>query len=158
MAGASRKHVLVEGNIIRELGTRLKGRPCTVLTSNMRVRVRATGLYTYPDASVVCGKPVFEDILGDTLLNPTVVIEVLSPSTEAYDRGEKFSQYRRLASLQEYVLIAQDRALVEHYRRRGDLWVIGDLRSLDDVLHLESIDCQIPLSETYYQVEMESET
>ncbi len=156
MAGASRKHVLVEGNLIRELGTRLKGRPCTVLTSNMRVRMGATGLYTYPDASVVCGQPVFEDIQGDTLLNPTVLIEVLSPSTEAYDRGEKFSQYRRLASLREYVLIAQDRVLVEHYRRRGDLWVIGDLRSLAEVLHLESIDCQIPLSEIYYQVEMEA--
>jgi Uma2 family endonuclease len=157
MARASRKHVLVEGNILRELGTRLKGRPCTVLTSNMRVRVRATGLYTYPDASVVCGRPEFEDIQSDTLLNPTVLIEVLSPSTEAYDRGEKFSQYRRLPSLQEYVLIAQDRVLVERYRRRGDLWVISDLHSLDDVLPLESIDCKIPLSEIYYQVEMEAE-
>ncbi|MBX7236314.1 MAG: Uma2 family endonuclease [Caldilineales bacterium] len=156
MAGASRKHNLITLNAASELRRQLRGRPCEVYVAEMRVRVGATGLYTYPDASVVCGQPVFEDIQGDTLLNPTVLIEVLSPSTEAYDRGEKFSQYRRLASLREYVLIAQDRVLVEHYRRRGDLWVIGDLRSLADVLHLESIDCQIPLNEIYYQVEMEA--
>lgn len=158
MAGASRKHNLITLNAASELRRQLRGRPCEVYVAEMRVRVGATGLYTYPDASVVCGQPVFEDIQGDTLLNPTVLIEVLSPSTEAYDRGEKFSQYRRLPSLREYVLIAQDRVLVEHYRRRGDLWVIGDLRSLAEVLHLESIDCQIPLSEIYYQVELESET
>lgn len=155
MAGASRKHVLIEGNIIRELGNRLKGRPCAVLTSNMRVRVRSTGLYTYPDASVVCGKPEFEDINGDTLLNPTVLVEVLSPSTESYDRGEKFMQYRRLPSLQEYVVVSQDKVLVERFRRVGDLWVIGDVHRLDGVLRLESIDCEVPLSEIYYQVEME---
>lgn len=154
MAGASHKHVLIEGNIIRELGNRLKGKPCEVMTSNMRVRVRSTGLYTYPDASVVCGRPEFDDVQGDTLLNPTVLFEVLSPSTEAYDRGEKFSQYRQLPSLQEYVLVSQDKVLVEKYRRMGELWMMNDARTLDGVLRLESIDCEVPLSEIYYQVEV----
>lgn len=153
MAGASRKHVLIEGNIIRELGNRLKGRPCEVMTSNMRVRIPSTGLYTYPDASVVCGKPEFDDAQGDTLLNPTVLIEVLSPSTEAYDRGEKFAQYRQLPSLQEYVLVSQERVLVEKYRRMGELWVMSDVRTLDGVVRLESIDCELSLSEIYYLVE-----
>lgn len=157
MAGASRKHNLITLNLASELRRQLRGRPCEVYVTEMRVRVRSTGLYTYPDASVVCGKPEFEDVNGDTLLNPTVLVEVLSPSTEGYDRGEKFMQYRRLPSLQEYVVVSQDKVLVERYRRVGDLWVIGDVHQLDGVLRLESIDCEVPLSEIYYQVEMEEE-
>lgn len=157
MAGASHKHVLIEGNVIRELGNRLKGRPCEVHTSNMRVRVRPTGRYTYPDVSVVRGKPEFEDAKLDTLLNPTVLIEVLSPSTEAYDRGEKFADYRRLPSLQEYVLISQDKVRVERFARRGNFWVLSDLVSLDDVLRLDTIDCEVPLREIYDRVEMGEE-
>ena len=152
MTGASRKHNLISGNVIRELGNQLKGRPCEVYPSDMRVRVRPTGLYTYPDVSVVCGEPLFDDSRGDTLLNPTVLIEVLSPSTEAYDRGEKFAQYRRLDSLQDYVLIAQDTVRVEHYRRRGELWVLSEMNDLDDELQLKSIDCTVPLREIYDKV------
>jgi Uma2 family endonuclease len=118
----------------------------------MRVQVRPTGLYTYPDVSVVCGEPLFDDSRGDILLNPTVLIEVLSPSTEAYDRGEKFAQYRRLDSLQDYVLIAQDTVRVEHYRRRGELWVFSEMNDLDDELQLKSIDCTVPLREIYDKV------
>ncbi len=158
MAGASHKHVLIEGNVIRELGNRLRGRPCEVHTSNMRVRVRRTGLYTYPDVTVVCGKPEFDDAKFDTLLNPTVLIEVLSPSTEAYDRGEKFVQYRRLPSLQEYVLISQDQTRVEYFRRQGELWILSELNTPDSVLRLESIDCAVPLREIYDRVEMNQET
>lgn len=132
MAGASREHNLIATNVVRELSAQLKGRPCETYPGDMRVKVSETGLYTYPDVVVVCGEPRFEDEHGDTLLNPTLVVEVLSPSTEAYDRGEKSSHYRRLASLAEYVLIAQDRCHVERYARRPDgLWLLAEARGLD---------------------------
>lgn len=153
MAGASRNHSLIEGNLIRELGNRLRGKPCEVYTSNMRVRVWMSGFYTYPDVSVVCGRPEFDDTEMDTLLNPTVLFEILSPSTEAYDRGEKFARYRRLSSLREYVLVAQDRVAVECYRREGDFWVLETCESLDDTLRLQSLDCELPLREVYDRVE-----
>jgi Uma2 family endonuclease len=105
-AGASRSHNLIVGNVTGELRAQLRGRPCEVYPADMRVKVSETGLYAYPDVVVVCGEPRFEDEHLDTLLNPTVIVDVLSPSTEAYDRGEKFAQYRKLASLREYVLIA----------------------------------------------------
>ena len=101
MSGASRAHNLITGNTHREVSSQLRGRPCETYVSDMRVKVNTTGLYTYPDVVVVCGEIRFDDAQKDTLLNPTVLIEVLSPSTEAYDRGEKFAHYRRLASLQE---------------------------------------------------------
>jgi hypothetical protein len=110
--------------------------------ADMRVKVSPTELYTYPDVTVVCAEPQFEDAEVDTLLNPTVLVEVLSPSTADYDRGGKFAHYRRLASLQEYVLISQDRPLVEHYVRRGsDQWLLTEQRGLEDTLVLPSIGC-----------------
>jgi Uma2 family endonuclease len=118
----------------------------------MRVRVNRTGLYTYPDVVVACGEILFEDDQVDTLLNPVVVIEVLSPSTEAYDRGEKFAHYRRLDSLREYVLVAQDRVRVERYVRQGEQWILSELSALDDVLALAAIDCQVGLREIYERV------
>jgi Uma2 family endonuclease len=154
MAGVSREHSLIVGNVGREIGNQFKGRRCEVHTSDLRVQVSETGLYTYPDLVAVCGEPEFEDEELDTLLNPTVVIEVLSESTEAYDRGAKFAHYRQLATLQEYVLIAQDRCLVEHYMRQEDgSWV---LRAYDDpqaVLELLAIGCVLPLAEIYGRVE-----
>jgi Uma2 family endonuclease len=120
----------------------------------MRVKVSPTGLYTYPDVTVVCGEPEFEDADVDTLLNPKVLVEVLSPSTADYDRGGKFTHYRPLTSLQEYVLISQDRPLVEHYVRQGqDEWLLTDQRSLQDTVILPSIQCQLPLSEIYLKVQ-----
>jgi Uma2 family endonuclease len=107
MTGASREHNVIATNTSRALGNQLSGRPCETYQSDMRVKVSETGMYTYPDVVVACGTPAFEDAYVDTLLNPTVIIEVLSPSTEAYDRGEKFAHYRRLPSLREYLLIAQ---------------------------------------------------
>ncbi len=108
MAGASRRHVKIMVNTVVSLAAQLKERSCEVFTSDMRVKVSATGLYTYPDVAVVCGKPRFDDDQEDILLNPTVIIEVLSKSTEAYDRGEKFALYRALESMTDYLLIAQD--------------------------------------------------
>ena len=120
----------------------------------MRVRVSPTGLYTYPDVVAVCGEAAFEDDEVDTLLNSTMIVEVLSPITEAYDRGDKFRQYRELASLREYVLVAQDKVLVERYTRQGEDWLRADFRSLDESLRLDSIDCEIPLREIYAKVKL----
>ena len=106
MAGASREHNLIAGNVSRELGNQLKGRPCETYQSDMRVKVSDTGLYTYPDVVVACGELAFEDDEVDTLLNPTLLIEVLSESTESYDRGKKFGYYRTIQSLAEYLLVA----------------------------------------------------
>jgi Uma2 family endonuclease len=153
MSGASREHNLIAWNLNRELGAQLKDRPCEAYRSDMRVRVSATGLYTYPDVSVVCGEPQFLDSEVDTLLNPTLIIEVLSPTTEAYDRGKKFDHYRRLESLREYVLVAQDEVLVLRYTRRGDEWILSDFRGLDKVLELSSIECAVPLHEVYTKVQ-----
>jgi Uma2 family endonuclease len=153
MAGGSREHNLIVGNVIRELGTQLKGRPCETYPSDMRVKVTETGLYTYPDVVVVCGEPQFEDEQGDTLLNPTLIIEVLSPTTEAYVRGDKSAHYRQLASLQEYVLIAQDRVRVERYARQPDgQWLLLETTRLGDTVQLASIDCHLTLAEAYDRV------
>lgn len=153
MSGASRKHNLIATNVAGELRQQLRDRECEVYQSDMRVRVSPTGLYTYPDVAVVCGEPEFEDAEVDTLLNPKVLVEVLSESTADYDRGGKFTHYRRLPSLQEYVLISQDRPLVEHYVRQGqDEWLLTEQSSLEDTLVLPSIDCQLPFAEIYLKV------
>jgi Uma2 family endonuclease len=118
MAGASLAHNLIAGNTLASLHGQLRGKPGTIYPSDMRLKIVRTGLYTYPDISIVCGEPQLEDQHGDTLLNPIVLIEVLSPSTETYDRGKKFQHYRTLSSLREYLLIAQDSYRVEHYIRQ----------------------------------------
>jgi Uma2 family endonuclease len=119
MAGTSREHSLIQTNLPREISTQLRHQPCEVHGDNLRVAVTNANLYTYPDLTIVCGEPQFLDGVF-TLTNPTVLVEVLSPSTEADDRGEKFARYRRLDSLREYVLVAQDRARVERFTKRGD--------------------------------------
>lgn len=122
----------------------------------MRVKIGSNALYIYPDISVVCGEPEFEDDFVDTLLNPTVIIEVLSPSTELYDRGRKFQHYRTLTSLQEYVLIAQDSYRVEHFiRQPNDEWLLSDAVTLDATIQLPSIQCQLALSDVYEKVTFE---
>lgn len=152
MAGASREHNLTVANLLRDIGNQLEDRPCESYPSDMRVFIEATGLYTYPNVSVVCGEPRFQDREVDTLLNPTVIVEVLSPSTEAYDRGDKFRHYRRIDSLREFVLISQDRMMVERYTRQGKDWVLSDMTDPDQVLKLESIGCQIPLDRIYAKI------
>jgi Uma2 family endonuclease len=153
MAGATRAHILITGNVSGELRSQLKGRPCESYASDMRIQVAPTGLYTYPDVAAVCGEIRFEDTHNDTLLNPTVIIEVLSPSTEAYDRGDKFAHYRRLESLREYVLVAQDKCRVERYARQGAEWTLTEISDLNGSLRLNSIDCNIALREIYDKVE-----
>jgi len=153
MSGASREHNLIALNLGGEIRSQLKNRPCEVYGSDMRVLVSTTGLYTYPDVVAVCGKPLFEDSEVDTLLNPTLIVEVLSPSTESYDRGRKFGHYRRLESLREYVVVAQDQVLVERYTRQGEEWMLTHLTDLDASLRLASIGCEVSLREIYAKVE-----
>jgi len=153
MAGASRRHNLITGNVARELGTQLRRRPCEVYTSDMRVRVPATDLYTYPDVVVVCEEPRFEDAELDVLLNPTLLAEVLSPSTADYDRGFKFDSYRTIESLREVLFIAQDSVHVVHYVRQDDgTWILTETRSPEEGLSLVSIGARLPLSEAYAKV------
>lgn len=156
MSGASRQHVRISINVTTLLDNQLKGRRCELFNGDMRVKVSPTGLYTYPDASVVCGRPRFEDKEVDVLLNPTVIVEILSKSTEAYDRGEKFAQYRTLDTLLDYLLVSQDRPLVERFTRQPDgVWLFTESAGLDAVMPIESIQCQLPLAEVYDRVEFD---
>jgi len=153
MAGASREHNLIVGNFIRELGNQLRNGPCEVYPGDMRVKVDATGLYTYPDVVVACEKPTFEDDYVDTLLNPTLLVEVLSESTEKYDRGKKSGHYRQLASLQEYVLVSQDEPHVEHYARQNDgHWILTEASGLEASIELPAVGGLLLLSEVYARV------
>ncbi len=152
MSGASRAHNLISGNIFGELRNRLKDSGCETYKSEMRVSTPSTSSYFYPDVGVVCDEPRFEDDVFDTLLNPIVIVEVLSPSTEAYDRGEKLWHYQQLESLKEYILVSQDRVYVERYLRRQDEWGYTSFRELDDVLPIASIQCELPLHEIYERV------
>jgi Uma2 family endonuclease len=154
MAGATYEHTVVKDNLARETGNQLKGSLCRPLTSDMRVKVNATGLYTYPDIAIVCDKPQFEDEVFDTLLNPRAVVEVLSDSTEKYDRGVKFGHYRQIPSLQQYVLVTQDRPLVERYVRQADnSWLLTVFEGQSSTFAFNSIPVRVPLSEIYNGVE-----
>ena len=156
MAGASRRHNLIALNIGAELRTQLQQYPCEVYTSDMRVKISRTGLYTYPDVVVVCDEPCFEDTDVDTLLNPIVLVEVLSPSTADYDRGGKFEHYRALPSLQAYLLVAQERCHVVHYTRQQDnTWLLAETDDLQDRIHIPSIRCNLLLSEVYAKVQLD---
>jgi Uma2 family endonuclease len=153
MARATREHILITGNCAGELRALLKGRPCETYAADMRVKVSATGLYTYPDVVVACGELQFEDARQDTLLNPTLIIEVLSESTEAYDRGAKFGHYRRVESLQEYILVAQDRVSVERFVRQGDDWLLTVIEDIGGTVGLASIGCDVALREIYDRIQ-----
>lgn len=156
MTGASRNHNRVNVNITTMLNVQLKGRPCDVFASDMRVKVAPSGLYTYPDVVVVCGEPDFEDAHVDTLLNPALMVEVLSKSTEGYDRGRRFEHHRKLVSLSEYLLIAQDKVHVEHYVRQPDnQWLLSETDNPHDTIDLASIGCRLPLADVYDRVEIE---
>jgi Uma2 family endonuclease len=152
MSGASRAHNLISLSLASQLREKLKDRPCEVYMGDMRVWVGPANRYTYPDVVAVCGEPAYQDSDLDTLLNPTMIVEVLSPSTERKDRGKKFTGYRGLKSLREYVLIDQEKVLVERYIRQGNEWVLTALDRLEDTLRLASIDCEVPLSEIYAKV------
>ena len=154
MAGANEAHNLVVANLVRELSKQLRNRPCRVYPSDMRVRIPATGLYTYPDAIAVCGEPKFRDEQRDTLLNPNLVVEVLSPSTEAYDRGRKFEHYQSIGSVSEYLLVSSDRVHVDLYTRQADgRFLLTSASDLEATLELESAGCRVTLSSLYEKVE-----
>ena len=151
-AGASRAHNLIVTNLVGLLRTALLDRPCESYPSDMRVRVPATGLYTYPDVTALCQPPVFEDELADTLTNPELIVEVLSTTTEAYDRGEKFEHYRSIPSFREYLLVAQDKPLVEHFVRQADgTWNLRVLHA-GDTLALPGLACSFEVDEIYRKV------
>ncbi len=151
MAGASREHILIVTNLVRELSSHLRTGSCETYSNDMRTRVHPTR-YTYPDVVVACDAE-FEDASLDVLLNPLVIIEVLSPTTEVDDRGWKFAHYRRSPTLTDYVMISQDRPSVEHYSRHGqDLWTLREYDALTDVLPLPSLSCELRLADIYERV------
>lgn len=154
MTGASRAHNLVVLNVGAELRAQLRRRPCESYVGGMQIRVTGTALYPYPDVVVVCGEPQFEDENVDTLLNPTLIVEVLSPSTERYDRGRKLEHYRKIPSLAEYVLVAQDARRIEWYtRQESGLWSYRDTQEGQQTLELASISCTLPLDEVYDRID-----
>ena len=152
MPRANRQHNLITGNILYGFHRQLLEQADEVYTNDMRVRVSDSSLYTYPDVVVVCDEPRFEDNHFDTLLNPAVIVEVLSPSTEDYDRHDKFLSYQTLESLQEYILVSQSGVHVEQYVRQNGNWTLKEFRSLDDMLVLASIECQLALRAIYAKV------
>lgn len=149
MSGATRKHNVIALNIAEKLRAHRKGGTCEVFASDMRIEVNPTGLYTYPDVIMVCGQPQFKDANEDTLLNPTVLIEVLSSSTASYDRGEKFEHYGALPSLTDYLLVSQDRAAIEQRVRTEHEWQLTFHYGLEAVVPLPAVGCQLRLADVY---------
>ncbi len=165
MAGGTPQHSLIAASTIGELVRLLRGGPCRVYTSDLRVASPPAGLYTYPDVIVVCGEPQYYDAHGDVLLNPKLLVEVLSRSTEAFDRGKKFAGYQQMASLTDYLLVAQDEPRVEHFSRQAAevetkgsanegggnhaRWLLTTATGLEAVLPLPSLDCALALAEIY---------
>jgi len=152
LAGATRAHGLVAGNAFWRLAAQLEGRPCEAHTADTRVATPDRRSYFYPDVSIACGDIDFGDDGEDTLLNPTVIIEVLSPGTETYDRGGKWGQYQLLPSLQHYLLIAQDEAVVELFTRTADGWLYSRHAGLDATVDLPAVGCRLHLAEVYDRV------
>jgi Uma2 family endonuclease len=154
MTGASVEHNAIVANIVRELGTQMKGRPCQVYANDLKVRISSADAGQYPDLIALCGEHQFQDGRRDVLLNPSLVVEVLSDSTEAYDRGDKFALYRQIPSLREYLLVSQHRVQVELYSRSADgRWILTDFSALTDSVPLASVDCSLSLAEVYDKVE-----
>jgi Uma2 family endonuclease len=156
MTGGSLNHNRISRNIDRKLGNQLEGSPCENFVGDMRVKIQGHEKYTYPDITVVCGNIELEKIKGvETLLNPIVIMEILSESTEAYDRGTKFRHYRLIPSLQEYILVSQDHCLVELYRRgENDIWqILSPCTDMNKSVSIASADCELLLSDIYYRVE-----
>lgn len=153
MAGASREHNLISLNVAVALHPQLAARGCEEYVSDMRVHVPATGLYTYPDVAAACGEPRFSDEQRDTLVNPTLIVEVLSPSTADYDRGRKFAHYRSLPSLEVYLLIASDEIRVERFvRQPSGEWLLTEFTDLDATIDLPGLEAQLPLAAIYGRV------
>ena len=157
MAGARADHNLIVANAIFLFAQQLRDKPCRTYPSDMRIRVGSNHRYTYPDAIVVCREPQYLDDRRDTLLNPTVIIEILSPSTETFDRGRKFAYYRTIGSLSDYLLISSDRMSAELYTRQSDgRWVLTAVENPQDTLEIPSIGCRVALADLYEKVDLTS--
>jgi Uma2 family endonuclease len=156
LAGASLKHNGICTNTAASLNLQLRSKPCNVYQSDLRIKVKNLNFFTYPDIVVICGKPESDETgIQDTFTNPTLIIEILSDSTKNYDRGEKFEFYRNIQELKEYILISQDKVLVEHYTRIAhNEWKIKEFNSLEDKLNLDSIKCTLLLSEIYHKINL----
>jgi len=159
MSGVSPNHSQIEGNLVTVLNNTLRKRGCRVFTSNLRIKVPAAPPYRYPDLTVLCDKPVYEEIGGiDALINPTLMIEVLSTSTEAFDRGDKFTYYKSIPGFREYLLIAQHRPHVTHYvKQSGGKWEYEEANDPTAELYLPSVDCTLSLGEVYLDVEFSTD-
>lgn len=156
MGGASRNHNLITLNIGSQLHAHFRGKTCETYVNDMRVKVDSSGLFTYPDIVIICNKPQFEDDEVDTLLNPQVLIEVLSQSTESYDRGKKFEHYRQLPSLEEYLLVSQDEPHIEHFVKQSeDHWLLSEATGLDASICLPTIDYRLQLAEVYAKIQFQ---
>lgn len=158
MTGAKEPHNLINGNTLASLHNQLRRKQCRVYSSDMRVKVIKTGLNTYPDIVIICGQPQFTDATRDTVTNPIVIIEILSDSTERYDRGMKFQNYRAIDTLRDYLLIAQDHHHIEHFSRQDSgLWVLQEAISDTDIINISSIECILSLQDVYEKVEFEQD-
>lgn len=152
MAGESPNHSTICFNLHGSIHRQLRGKRCRGYSPNMKVATNEAGLFSYPDLMIVCGEPIYHDKTSDVVTNPTVIFEVLSPSTESYDRGEKFLRYtNNIATLQDYVLIAQDSPHLEHFSR-GSGWKKSEFDGINATLKLDSVECEIPLSELYERI------
>jgi Uma2 family endonuclease len=152
-AGASLRHNLIAANVLATIHNQLRGGPCSAFSSDMRITIPQIPHYTYADVVVVCGKPQLDDDFKDNLVNPIVIVEVLSPSTESYDRGKKFESYQRITSLVEYVLISQDRPRIEQFLRQQDSRWLYSEASTAGTLKLTSINCELAFYDIYYNIE-----
>jgi Uma2 family endonuclease len=153
LAGGNQAHSIICSNLNALLHSQLRKRPCVIYTSDMKIRADQPRKYMYPDLAIVCGESQFEDPTRRVLLNPAVIIEVLSDSTEQYDRGKKFQYYRSIATVQEYILVAQDAKHIDHYRRQSEnLWVLTSINGDDGVLELPTLECRLYLAEIYEKV------
>ncbi len=149
LAGASPTHCAITANVTIAIGSQLKGSRCRVFSGDLKIASDLRGHYTYADVVVVCGTPRYHDKFHDVLLNPTLIVEVLSPSTEAYDRGDKFRRYRRVASLSDYLMISQDQPLVEHFSRQPEGWTMRDADKLNQKLRLKALKCTLSVNDVY---------
>ena len=157
MAGASKRHNQICSNLVRIIGNQVLKKPCSVYSSDMRVKSEVTKKYSYPDVASSCENENFEDEEEDTLLNPILIIEVLSDSTEAYDRGDKFFHYRQIDSFVEYILVSQKSYHIERYiRQSNNAWLYSEFKAIGDKINLTSIDCTISIKEVYDKVKIET--
>ena len=156
MTGSSVRHSRIAGNVFASLHGQVRGRRCEVFDTHIKLHIEASGLYTYPDVSALCGEARFESETRGILLNPSVIVEVLSPSTESYDRGEKFDQYQLIPSLREYLLVSQDRVRVQRFVRddAGVAWEMTKVEELDSAVEIPSIGCALALRDVYERVEL----